>query len=745
MNLIHMSKSNFKFIFWMLLIGIFGCKKADKIRIDTNNLLPGPQQVTLKEGSSINPKKFKTIYLYSKAGDETRFAANLLKDEIKELFDYGVSIEVIQSYDAISFPAIVLGIPSVDKSFLEFTSALPPPHKENAESYVLEVKDRQITISGGSEQGLFYGVQTLIQLLEEASWENESIPGMVMEDWPDMKLRWVHYNYFYHLDRFDYIKETIKKLAKYKINGVVAEFEDKFQYQSHPFIAAPNFLTPAQVKELTQFAHQYYVDIVPLVQGFGHAGYLLKHEEVKHLRENPEIYQSFCPLKEETYEFIFDLFGETIEATPGVKYFHVGADEVNYMGKCPLCKKKVEEIGELGLYLIWLDKVREFMDKHERTLVFWDDMPLKQADLYKVIRHEADSTFESVWNDGISKLDNIIDKFPENGIFMRWNYESGRERGNIQILDWYRENNFNAMIATAVIGDWPLIPKYEVMPSYIKSFVTLGAETGALGELCTAWGDDSGNHFEVFWFGFLESSEYAWSSKTPNSVEEYWQKYIRSFFGPNTEGLIPTFKNLAERVHFWDKALMKKGNKRRKGYQFITLPNLESTPPEGSWAKHFQPLMDTARSEKLKCAEANEILERNIGKATSNTYNLEVFASMGKFMEAYCDFVLSIGKIASYCDQVKAAQGESRNVDEQLNNMIAVADSAWNGYKESYEDLKDIWEVSRHPKGGEGYMMDTQTIYMAGRTADLSYLILAEEELDLPGYVRMLKGRVKGN
>jgi len=70
--------------------------------------------------------------------------------------------------------------------------------------------------------------------------------------------------------------------------------------------------------------------------------------------------------------------------------------------------------------------------------------------------------------------------------------------------------------------------------------------------------------------------------------------------------------------------------------------------------------------------------------------------------------------------------------------MVTVADLAWNGYKASYEDLKKIWEVARHPKGGEGYMMNPQTIYLAGRTADLSYLILAEQQLDLPGYAKKL-------
>ena len=102
------------------------------------------------------------------------------------------------------------------------------------------------------------------------------------------------------------------------------------------------------------------------MQGLGHAGFILKHDEFKHLREDPEINQSCCPLREGTYQLLFDMYRETIEATPGVKYFHIGGDEVNIMGKCPLCKKKKEEIGELGLYLTWLNRVNDFMKEHGR-------------------------------------------------------------------------------------------------------------------------------------------------------------------------------------------------------------------------------------------------------------------------------------------------------------------------------------------------------------------------------------------
>ena len=102
---------------------------------------------------------------------------------------------------------------------------------------------------------------------------------------------------------------------------------------------------------------------------------------------------------------------------------------------------------------------------------------------------------------------------------MRWNYKVGRFKGNIATLDWYKEHDFDCMIATAVIPNWPLIPDYDLIPENIWSYTTLGAQKDVLGVLCTAWGDDAGNHFEVYWMGFLATAEFAWSSNNPNSVD----------------------------------------------------------------------------------------------------------------------------------------------------------------------------------------------------------------------------------
>jgi hypothetical protein len=738
-------------IILLLMFSSISCRESRICMMD--QLLPAPREMKLKKSVLLQPESFTTIYLYSQAGENARFSAGLLRDAMNRIFHVSPGLEVVRSFEELSSPSIVLGIPSADPGFAGFCSGIPTPAEGNEEAYVLDIGKETIRVSGGGEAGLFYGIQTLIQLLEEAGWQDGVIPGMVISDWPELRERWVHFNYFFHLDRFEYIQEAIRKLAGYKVNGIVFEFEDQFGYRKYPTIAAPTAFSPQQVKELSRFARQYHIDLIPLVQGFGHAAYILKHDEFKHLREDPKIFQSFCPLREETYDLIFDLFSETIEATPGVEYFHIGGDEVRVMGECPLCQEKKKEIGELGLYLSWLNRVNKFMQEHDRSIVFWDDMPLKKAGVYQTTRVDLPGeVFDSVWSIGGARLDSVVDLFPRENVFMRWNYGPARSRGNIRTLDWYRDNGFDRMIATAVIGNHPLIQDYGHYPENIRSFITLGAGKEVLGVLCTAWGDDAGNHFEIYWMGFLATAEFAWSSDHPHSVDRYWGKYIRRFFGPGTVGLDSAFHSLSRRVQFWNTALLKQGTKHRNHHAFpenlIALPDLQALPEEGSWTAHFQPLMDRASEEKIRCRQATETIEQNLGRVVRNAYNLEVFASMGRLMEAHCDLVMAIGHLAAACDLAKAAlaEGQKEEAVKNLNEMATVAGSAWNTYRAVYLDLEKIWEIARYPKGGEGYVLNTQTNYLAGRTADLSYLILAEEKLDLPGYAESMKamaGRYK--
>ena len=89
--------------------------------------------------------------------------------------------------------------------------------------------------------------------------------------------------------------------------------------------------------------------------------------------------------------------------------------------------------GMLSLSLYWLKRVCEFAKENDRIPVFWDDMPLKEGGVYEstwsdeVTSEEA----EKAWKEGTPKLDKLLEDFPKNCVYMRWNYSMARQPGNI--------------------------------------------------------------------------------------------------------------------------------------------------------------------------------------------------------------------------------------------------------------------------------------------------------------------------
>ena len=192
------------------------------------------------------------------------------------------------------------------------------------------------------------------------------------------------------------------------------EFEDKLRYARQPLVGAPHAISIEEMAALTIYARKRNIEITPLVQGLGHASFILKHEVYMPLRELPWNDWAFCPLHEGTYEVLFDLYRDAIQATPGSKYLHIGGDEIGNIGICERCKPFVKEHGMGKLNLYWLKRVCSFAEANGRIPVFWDDMPLQEAGLYESTWNETfnAATADSIWAKGRLLLDSLLPLFP---------------------------------------------------------------------------------------------------------------------------------------------------------------------------------------------------------------------------------------------------------------------------------------------------------------------------------------------
>jgi hexosaminidase len=613
------------------------------------------------------------------------------------------------------------------------------------EGYILTISDEKAEIMAKGEAGLFYGCQSLEQLLEDSRDYNKPVPSCRITDFPALSYRAVHFDVKHHLDHMNYYYESIDRLARYKINAVVFEFEDKLRFSRQPLVGAPQSISIDEMAALTRYARKRNIEITPLVQGLGHATFILKHQEYAGLRELSWNTWAFCPLNEGTYQVLFDLYRDAIDATPGSKYLHIGGDEIGNIGLCPRCKPMADKEGMLSLSLYWLKRVCEFAKENGRIPVFWDDMPLKEGGVYEstwsddVTSEEA----EKAWKEGTPKLDKLLEDFPKNCVYMRWNYSMARQPGNILALDWYHSRGLQAMIATATNGDGGVLFQPEERDkgvassgiSTIKSFILLAAEKNISGMLCTAW-DDKSPHMENYWRGFIASAEYSWSPKG-RTLEEYDKAWLQKEFGLEMPDYLSFFASLRNGSSLWYEAYNTKGGRLDEENTLQSLQRVEHWLPAlegqekicfdytsklielpdinkpGEWSKKYKARLDRAMTELANHEKTVDKLKSIHDSSLRNRYYWELSAALYNLQYTAPTILLALKE----CDSQDKNQRKA-GVDKV---KLAIID-----FNNAWTELESVYSATRFVAYPASYIPD-RYFHVASQSEDLSWMIQPEK------------------
>lgn len=624
----------------------------------------------------------------------------------------------------------------IDKSINEIPSD---------EGYILTITAGNIKIVAKSKAGLFYGCQTLEQLLEDARDYKKPLPACTITDYPVLSYRAVHFDVKHHLDHMNYYYQSIDRLARYKINAVIFELEDKLRYQSQPLVGAPQSVSIDEMAALTNYARKRNIEITPLVQGLGHATFILKHDEYKSLRELPWNHWAFCPMEEGTYKVLFDLYSDAIKATPGSKYLHIGGDEIGNIGLCPRCKPIADKEGMMSINLYWLKKVCAFAKENNRIPIFWDDMPLQHAGLYTSTWNDEVTAAEAnaAWKNGVGVLDSLQTDFPKNCVYMRWNYSMAKQPGNAMALDWYRKNGLHAMIATATNTEGGFLFQQDDRDkgnastgiSCIKSFIELAAEKNIPGMLCTAW-DDKSPHMENYWRGFIAAAEYSWHPQG-RTLEEYDAAWLQKEFGLAANDYKKLFDRLRTGTEFWYEALFRKGNifdddnhlqslkqvehwlKPMEGREntvfdytskLIDLPDLKSP---GTWSEKY----------KYRIAQAKVLLQdtavllKRLNELENSSKRNRYYWRLSK---AIYDFQITTPALLLALQQADNADKAKQKVGiQQVQKAMDHFHLIWNRLQNVYSETRFIAYPSN-------YLAD-RYFHLASQAEDLSWMIQAQE------------------
>ncbi len=495
-------------------------------------LLPAPKEVRISAGRLVI--KPSTTILIGNAED--RFAAETLQEEIRERTGMKVAIETVSAAPKttghISLGRLTdRGLRAYLESQGIKTDNLGSDDLSE-QGYVIRVSDSGVIVAGRSAQGLFYGVQTLRQLLREeggagasvtglasrtgmpAPHEQFFVPAVTIRDWPSMEWRGVSDDISRGpIPTLEYLEYQIRTLAEYKINLLGFNMEHVFDFQTQPLVSpkAAAF-TPAEIKELVEYASKYYITLLPEQQAFGHLHQLLKYEIYSDIAEMPHGHV-LTPTNPATYDFIRRVYGEVAPLFPG-PFFHVGSDETFELG---LGQTKALAAGEgLGrVYLEHLQKIFEIMRPYHKQLMFWGDIAVKYPELLTIL--------------------------PKDMIAVPWDYDPKPSYENI--ITPYTNAGLRVVVAPGT-GNWRAIwPNLDAAFVNIRNLVRDGQRHQAFGVLNTIWHDDGETLTDMTWPALVFGATAGWQPGE-SSIEDFKKSYDWAFYRDEDSTFSDVIENL---------------------------------------------------------------------------------------------------------------------------------------------------------------------------------------------------------
>ncbi len=674
-------------------------------------VLPYPQEVSIK-GESFVFKNDLHIVLNKNHSAADEFAANELIRDLREQWNITAQLSNQKQSNSI-FLIRKKGNTRIGKQGYEIVS-----------------DEKGIIITAVGEEGLFYGTRTLLQLIQKKG-DHFQVPGLKIVDWPAILQRAVHYDTKHHQDKMFYVKSFIKELADYKINMFVWEWEDKFAYPSHPEIGAPGAFTPDEIKEVVAYAKNYHIQIVPLVQGLGHVSFILKWPQYAHLREIPASNFEFCPLKEGSYDLLFDLWKDAIDATPGSEYIHIGSDETYELGLCDQCQKKAAEIGNKGIYHLFTDKAAKYILSQKRKPMVWETP----------MGWEVDNSGKPV--------------MPNKGLVLT----EDDTRRNIMIDNARRAKQFGYEVYfyDPNPGIEPLFLPYfykiddtgsKGMGSLEESVYALkkAATSGVYdGMIRTSW-DDAGLHNQMWMLSFITSAAFSWNGKAPG-LADFKESYFKNYYGVQSKDMEELFTLLNEgSYYYWDSFERKVWHFGEIGKTFMPdLPRGDALEYDPYWNTLHHNMIKRSELELKKMNRALDIVQANKSAGAKHPYDFDLYETIIQLIRHTCQAYIDLSNVEHSIKEANRLTFIDRDSAYScLKNAADIVDSCITRRSKVFDNLTKVWEKTRLPKGMSDkdknyFFQQDRARHFANRQPDMTYLIYDEQKLDMEGWLLHLK------
>lgn len=364
-------------------VSVYAChvpETTDRIQI-----IPAPEQVIYESG---------TFHITQ----ETSVYTNLEREEKIQLLDY-----IKQSPLQLHNESGAVGKNALRLILKKEKYALHP------ESYKLQISSSGIEIEAGDGIGLFYGLQSLLQLTEQ--YGMSKVPAMTISDSPRFRYRGLMIDVSRHFFSKDFIKKQLDMMAYYKLNYFHWHLVDgpgwRIEMKKYPQLteqaawrthedciewgnsgrrycskdtpgAYGGYYTREEIKEVVEYARQLHITVIPEIEMPGHSEEVLAVFPELSCAGKPYTNYDFCIGNPASLAFLEDVLTEILELFPST-YIHIGGDEAEKSGwrTCSKCQALMNKSGfdrVEQLQSSMVHHIETFLNGHGRKLVGWDEI-----------------------------------------------------------------------------------------------------------------------------------------------------------------------------------------------------------------------------------------------------------------------------------------------------------------------------------------------------------------------------------
>ena len=372
----------FKSVLFSTLL-LIGNSCSDRKGID---VIPMPRSVEYHSGNfTISP--------------ETKFYTNLSAESRQALTDYleGTSL------GSVPFAESATGNNGIELNLCDSSIVT------GNEAYRIEIDKKGIRLSASTETGIFYGLQTLLQLLNNS--DNKTLPALTINDSPRFPYRGLHLDVSRHFFDKEFVKKQLDAMAYFKMNRLHWHLTDgagwRIEIKKYPRLtsfaawrpfdklndwwvggrtfceqddprAVGGYYTQDDIREVVAYAAERHITIIPEIEMPGHSEEVLATYPELSCSGKPYVNADFCIGTEKTFEFLENVLLEVIDLFPS-EYIHIGGDEASKSSwkTCPRCQKRMADehlnsVDELQSYMI--HRIEKFLNDHGRKIIGWDEI-----------------------------------------------------------------------------------------------------------------------------------------------------------------------------------------------------------------------------------------------------------------------------------------------------------------------------------------------------------------------------------